>query len=73
MWKAVLAKFTQNDEIKDILLSTGNEIIIEQTINDYYWGCGKDHSGKNKLALILMEVREFISSNNKKEHTITEE
>lgn len=25
------------------------EIIIEKTTNDYYWGCGKNGSGKNML------------------------
>ena len=62
MRKAVLAKFTQNEEIKDILLSTGKETLIEKTSNDYYWGCGKDGSGKNRLGIILMEVREELLS-----------
>lgn len=57
MRKTVCAKFKQNKEIRDILLSTGNETIIEKTTNDYYWGCGKDGSGKNMLGIILMEVR----------------
>lgn len=60
MRKAVLAKFAQNEEIKNILLSTGTEILVEKTTNDYYWGCGKDGSGKNMLGNILMEVREKI-------------
>lgn len=63
MRKAVLAKFSQNDEIKHVLLSTNKETIIEKTSNDYYWGCGKDGSGKNKLGNILMEVREKLSFN----------
>ncbi|MBQ2936497.1 MAG: NADAR family protein [Lachnospiraceae bacterium] len=61
MRKAVLAKFSQNEEIKNILLSTAEETIIENTSNDYYWGCGKDGSGKNMLGIILMEVREKLS------------
>lgn len=60
MKKAVLAKFSQNEEIKRVLLSTGKEIIVENTSNDYYWGCGKDKSGKNMLGIILMEVREIL-------------
>lgn len=60
MRKAVLAKFTQNKEIKNVLLSTGKETIVENTSNDYYWGCGKDGSGKNMLGIILMEVREIL-------------
>lgn len=60
MRKAVLAKFAQNEDIKNVLLSTGKETIVENTFNDYYWGCGKDGSGKNKLGHILMEVREKL-------------
>ena len=46
MRKAVLAKFSQNSNIKDILISTNNDILIEQTSNDYYWGCGTNGTGK---------------------------
>ncbi|MDE6760716.1 MAG: NADAR family protein [Lachnospiraceae bacterium] len=62
MRSAVYAKFTQNKEIRNILVSTGKKIIIEKTTNDYYWGCGKDGSGKNMLGIILMEVREAFLS-----------
>lgn len=37
-------------------------MITMQTTNDYYWGCGKDGFGKNMLGIILMEVREELSS-----------
>ncbi|MDE6209502.1 MAG: NADAR family protein [Lachnospiraceae bacterium] len=60
MRKAVFEKFTQNKEIRDILVSTGEATIIENTINDYYWGCGKNGSGKNMLGKILMELREEL-------------
>ena len=36
------------------------EEIIENTDIDYYWGCGKDGSGKNMLGIILMEIREKL-------------
>ena len=60
MRRAVYAKFTQNKEIRDILISTGKETIIEKTTNDYYWGCGQDGSGRNMLGIILMETREKL-------------
>ncbi|MCQ2534224.1 MAG: NADAR family protein [Clostridia bacterium] len=60
MRRAVYEKFSQNEDIRKILLSTGKEIIIENTSNDYYWGCGKDGSGKNVLGKILMEEREKL-------------
>ena len=64
MRKAVFAKFSQNIELKDQLLDTGTEIIIEKTSNDYYWGCGTNGTGKNMLGIILMETREVLKSEN---------
>lgn len=60
MKKAVFAKFSQNKEICDVLLSSGAEKIVENTINDYYWGCGKDGTGKNMLGIIIMQVRKDL-------------
>lgn len=62
MKTALLAKFRQNDDIRRILLSTGDAHLIEHTKNDSYWGDGGDGTGKNKLGLLLMEVREILKS-----------
>ncbi|BAZ31480.1 hypothetical protein NIES4074_39530 [Cylindrospermum sp. NIES-4074] len=64
MYKAVLAKFQNHADIRDILLSTGNQLLIETTSHDYYWGCGEDGSGKNRLGQILMEVRTILRHSN---------
>lgn len=61
MRKAVLAKFTQHPELKEILLSTGNAKLIEHTENDSYWADGGNGTGKNMLGIILMEVRKQLS------------
>ncbi|MBE9226433.1 NADAR family protein [Phormidium sp. LEGE 05292] len=66
MRKAVLKKFQTHADIREILLSTGEEEIIENSPIDYYWGCGADGSGKNRLGVILMEIREIIRSNSEK-------
>ncbi len=60
MRKAVLHKFETHADIREILLATGEEQIVENAPGDYYWGCGKDGSGKNMLGKILMEVREIL-------------
>lgn len=60
MRRAVLRKFEMHDDIRAILLSTGEEELIENAPNDYYWGCGSDGSGKNRLGQILMEVRAIL-------------
>ena len=54
---AVLAKFTQHDELRTLLLSTGDAKLVEHTENDDYWGDGGDGRGQNWLGRILMEVR----------------
>ena len=57
MEEIVRAKFIQHDSLKDALLSTGDEVLIEgNTWGDTYWGkC--NGVGKNKLGKILMEIR----------------
>jgi ribA/ribD-fused uncharacterized protein len=60
MRRAVQAKFEQNPVIRDVLLSTGHLDLVEKTTEDYYWGCGSDGTGQNKLGLFLMEVRSFL-------------
>ncbi|WP_281886537.1 NADAR family protein [Paenibacillus sp. YYML68] len=57
---AVKAKISQNISVRNILLSTGNCIIVEHTKNDSYWADGGDGTGKNMLGLILMEVRNSL-------------
>jgi N-glycosidase YbiA len=60
MRNAVLRKFEIHADIREILLATADEEIVENAPGDYYWGCGKDGSGKNMLGQILMEVREIL-------------
>jgi N-glycosidase YbiA len=60
MRAAVLAKFTQHEDLSVLLLSTGEFKLVEQTENDNYWGDGGDGSGKNMLGRILMQVRESL-------------
>ena len=62
MKQGVLSKFQNDQEICKILLSTKDEKIVENSPIDYYWGCGKDGSGKNMLGKILMEVRQIIDN-----------
>lgn len=57
MREAVLAKFIQHRELREILLATGDARIVEHTTNDNFWGDGGDGSGQNMLGRILMEIR----------------
>jgi len=57
MRRALRAKFTTHAELRDLLLGTGDEEIVENAPGDYYWGCGRDGTGKNRLGALLMELR----------------
>ena len=62
MYIAVTEKFTQHEELRELLLSTGDRKIIEHTRNDDYWGDGGDGTGQNMLGRILMKVRAQLRS-----------
>ena len=57
MRKAVEAKFRQHEDLRALLLGTGDAKLVEHTENDDYWGDGGDGSGKNMLGIILMDLR----------------
>lgn len=61
MLDAIRLKFNQNPLIKDVLMSTNSAELVEDSPIDYYWGCGRDGSGKNMLGKLLMLLRsEFV-------------
>lgn len=60
MREAVLQKFITHRDIREILLSTGNKLLVEDSPNDYFWGCGANKTGQNYLGQILMSVREEL-------------
>lgn len=60
MRKAVLTKFLTHEDIREILLGTEDELIVEDSPTDYFWGCGADKMGENHLGKVLMSVRAQI-------------
>ena len=68
MYDAVYEKFNQNRDILYKLIETRNELIVEKTVKENYWGIGPNNDGENHYGLILMKVRDRL----KKEllHTI---
>jgi N-glycosidase YbiA len=57
MRRAVRAKFTQHDDLRQTLVGTEDATIVEHTENDSTWGDGGDGTGQNLLGQILMAVR----------------
>jgi N-glycosidase YbiA len=66
MRKAVRAKFTQNAELKEKLLATGDSVLHEDNPEDLFWGmAGEDKLGKMLTALrseLKKEKQGFESS-----------
>jgi ribA/ribD-fused uncharacterized protein len=60
MLEALRAKFSQHEDLRAILLGTGDALLVEHTARDSYWGDGGDGSGKNRLGQLLMQVREEL-------------
>jgi len=60
MRRAVLAKFTRHEDLRETLLATGDAMLVEHTRNDSYWGDGGDGRGRNMLGQILVSVREEL-------------
>ena len=69
--RGLMAKFGQNERLKDQLLATGDAYLVEASKHDRNWGIGvdlkddarKDASnwqGSNLLGFALMEVRRMI-------------
>jgi ribA/ribD-fused uncharacterized protein len=67
MLEALRAKFTQHEDLKEILLGTGDAKLVEHTTNDSYWGDGGDGSGKNRLGRLLMQLRDELHAAEKEQ------
>jgi len=61
MYEAVYAKFTQHEDLRQKLLESGEDYLIEDSPVDYYWGCGSNGTGKNMLGKTLMAIRKALS------------
>ena len=72
VYKGLTQKFKQNEELKNLLLSTGTSILAETAVKDTIWGIGlsmQDENrfniykwrGQNLLGFALMEVRDELS------------
>ncbi len=72
IYQGLLEKFLQNQELKELLLQTGDAILAECAVQDKIWGIGlsmKDEKqfhisewrGQNLLGFALMEVREKLA------------
>lgn len=71
MKKALKAKFTQNADLKAMLLSTGNRPLVEANPTDSYWGYGRTKKGKNRMGILLQQLRDELRAANAGKPTTT--
>ena len=57
MLKALREKFSQNPDLGDLLIRTGDRKLFEHTHSDKFWGDGGDGRGQNMLGQLLVQVR----------------
>ncbi|MBZ2167442.1 NADAR family protein [Marinobacter sp. F4216] len=57
MTRGVYIRARTHDELAEALLTTGDQIIMENSNYDYFWGCGRDRRGENRYGKVLMNVR----------------
>lgn len=60
MQKALFAKFSQHEDLRTLLLHTGNQVLHENSKEDYYWGLGETRKGLSMLGKLLMALREVL-------------
>ncbi|KAJ7196834.1 hypothetical protein GGX14DRAFT_472937 [Mycena pura] len=57
MDEVLLKKFTQHSRLTQLLLSTGDAELIENSPQDSFWGIGADGQGRNELGKALQRLR----------------
>lgn len=54
-----MCKF-RDPTMKQLLLGTGDALLVEHTTNDAYWADNGDGTGYNQLGVMLMCLRKWI-------------
>ena len=62
MTRALYTKCKTHPDVAEQLLKTGSSKLVENSLYDYYWGCGRDRRGTNMYGQVLMNVRDKLLS-----------
>lgn len=73
MMEVLMAKFDQNNELKELLIQTGDTYLLEHKTSQHrqepIWSDNCDGSGRNWLGMQLMLVRETYRAEDKRPYT----
>lgn len=58
MEELIRAKFSQHEDVREIVAKTGDRLIIENSPVNSFWGAGKDGTGKNIVGKLWMKIRD---------------
>ncbi len=64
MTRALYTQCQIYSDMADALLETGDKNLVESSLYDYYWGCGRDRRGENQFGKVLMNIRVKLRENN---------
>lgn len=62
MTRGLYIKCQTHPEVAKALLMTGTRKIVENSMYDYYWGCGRDGRGHNTYGKVLMAIRDKLKA-----------
>ena len=62
MTRGVYIKCRSHEEVSRTLLETDERMIVEASLYDHFWGCGRDQRGRNHFGRVLMDVRKRLRS-----------
>jgi ribA/ribD-fused uncharacterized protein len=57
MTRAIYTQCRTHAEVRDRLLASGDQALVENSQYDPFWGCGRDQRGYNHYGKALMNVR----------------
>lgn len=70
MWKAICSKFTEHPELRELLLATGDEEIVEASPYDAFWGEGPQKDGENRFGKMLVRLRQTLRAEARQDTTL---
>lgn len=60
MTRALYRKTQEHTDVREALLATGDDFLVETSLYNHFWGIGRDQRGENTMGKIWMDIRKKI-------------